>query len=134
IKERGGLVLVEDPEAAQEPEKPSSAASTGLVDEILQVPELARRFANFADQSRLAQQSSLSANPMQGTNLDEIISTLHACTGYDFSEYKKPTLSRRIQRRMGLRNVADVPGYVSLLNKDPEESFHLFKDMLIGVT
>lgn len=134
IKERGGLVLVEDPEAAQEPEKPSSAASTGLVDEILQVPELARRFANFADQSRLAQQSSLSANPMQGTNLDEIISTLHACTGYDFSEYKKPTLSRRIQRRMGLRNVADVPGYISLLNEDPEESFHLFKDMLIGVT
>jgi two-component system, chemotaxis family, CheB/CheR fusion protein len=41
---------------------------------------------------------------------------------------------RRIQRRMGLRQIADTADYVMLLHTDADELAQLAKDMLIGVS
>jgi hypothetical protein len=44
------------------------------------------------------------------------------------------SLGRRIQRRMGLRQVTSTADYVELLRTEREEVQNLFRDLLIGVT
>ncbi len=51
-----------------------------------------------------------------------------------FSLYKKSTLSRRIERRMGLHKIKKVTDYVRYLRENSQESNLLFKELLIGVT
>ena len=41
---------------------------------------------------------------------------------------------RRIQRRMGLNQMADISDYARFLRESPDELARLSKDMLIGVT
>ncbi|MGQ9425196.1 chemotaxis protein CheB [Gilvimarinus sp. F26214L] len=135
IKEAGGLVLVESPQTASYKGMPRSASGTGLADYVLPVPELTEKLADFARQPHLIQRAQeRSIVGLGEKNLQNIIEALHLRSGYDFREYKKPTLSRRIQRRMGLRNETDASSYVELLKSDDHEAFQLFKDMLIGVT
>ena len=66
--------------------------------------------------------------------LTSAIALLHAQTKFDFSGYKTATLRRRIQRRMSLRHLDQMPAYVELLRNDPAEVTALFKDLLINVT
>jgi two-component system CheB/CheR fusion protein len=66
--------------------------------------------------------------------LEKIIILLRTFTGNDFSLYKKSTLYRRIERRMGVHKIDKISSYVSLLQENPKEIDILFKEMLIGVT
>jgi two-component system CheB/CheR fusion protein len=67
-------------------------------------------------------------------HLRSILSILRLQTGTDFQSYKKGTLGRRIQSRMGLRHVASTADYLELLRTERDEVQNLFKDLLIGVT
>lgn len=135
IKEAGGVVLVEDPEGASYKGMPKSAAATGLADYILPISELANKLVVFARQPHLLRRSrNQPPHGLADTDLLRIIEALRLRTGYDFKEYKKPTLSRRIQRRMALRNLSDPGQYLDTLNNDDHEPPLLIKDMLIGVT
>src|SRR4029077_8622039 len=44
------------------------------------------------------------------------------------------TLHRRIQRRMGLKQIGSISDYLRFLRENPEELEKLSRDMLIGVT
>ncbi len=66
--------------------------------------------------------------------LQTIIALLRARVKYDFSCYKKGTLTRRVQRRMGLRHVESMSDYVQYLRENSDEVVALYKDLLIGVT
>ena len=55
-------------------------------------------------------------------------------TGFDLGAYKSETVNRRIERRMGIRQISDFEEYVDLLKKEPIECENLAKDMLISVT
>ncbi|MEX1032229.1 MAG: CheR family methyltransferase, partial [Cellvibrionaceae bacterium] len=135
ITEAGGVVVVEDPGKADYPGMPKSAAATGMADFVLPIPELAKKLADFARQPHLIRRSQDQAmHGLDEQSLVQIIEALHLRTGYDFREYKKPTLSRRIQRRMGLRNISEPANYIDVIQTDDQESALLFKDMLIGVT
>ena len=59
---------------------------------------------------------------------------LRAHTGHDFSLYKKNTLYRRIERRMGIHQIDKIATYVRYLQENPQELDLLFKELLIGVT
>ena len=59
---------------------------------------------------------------------------LRAHTGHDFSLYKKSTIYRRIERRMGLHQIDTIAHYVRYLQENPQEVDLLFKELLIGVT
>src|SRR6202044_934152 len=48
--------------------------------------------------------------------------------------YKKSTISRRVERRMGLHQITKIADYVRYLRENPQESELLFKELLIGVT
>lgn len=54
--------------------------------------------------------------------------------GCDFRHYKKTTILRRVERRMGLHRIQDMGRYYDLLRRDLNELNQLFKDLLINVT
>ncbi|MFB6375593.1 MAG: protein-glutamate O-methyltransferase CheR, partial [Bradymonadaceae bacterium] len=55
-------------------------------------------------------------------------------TGTDLSKYKRPTLLRRIGRRMQVRDIEHLGDYADLVASDAEELHELFDELLIGVT
>ena len=72
------------------------------------------------------------AKPPNG--LHSILAVLRARTKYDFRGYKKGTLQRRIERRMGLHQIGTVDEYLDFLRGHAVEADRLLKDLLIGVT
>ncbi|HZF56549.1 MAG TPA: CheR family methyltransferase, partial [Polyangiaceae bacterium] len=67
-------------------------------------------------------------------SFNEILAILRTRTRNDFSGYKKPTLLRRIQRRMGLNHTAALSEYVKLLRQTSSEVTTLSDDLMIHVT
>ena len=59
---------------------------------------------------------------------------LRAHGGNDFSCYKKSTIDRRIERRMGVHQFNSLARYVRFLQENPQEVELLNKELLIGVT
>ena len=66
--------------------------------------------------------------------IEKICVLLRSQTGHDFSLYKRSTIHRRIERRMGLHEIAAIADYVRYLQESPQETLLLFKELLIGVT
>jgi len=68
------------------------------------------------------------------SGLNRILMQLRSVTGHDFSQYKKSTIGRRIERRMAMHNIEDKEVYVRYLKEHPSEVHLLFKELLINVT
>ncbi|MBV9362523.1 MAG: PAS domain-containing protein, partial [Betaproteobacteria bacterium] len=54
--------------------------------------------------------------------------------GFDFTGYKRPSLMRRVQRRMQIAGVEGFDSYIDYLEVHPEEFAQLFNTILINVT
>jgi two-component system CheB/CheR fusion protein len=66
--------------------------------------------------------------------LEALLQYLKESRGFDFTGYKRASLSRRIQRRMQLAGIDDYAAYTSLLEANPGEFAELFDTILINVT
>jgi two-component system CheB/CheR fusion protein len=66
--------------------------------------------------------------------VEKVCVLLRSQTGHDFSLYKRSTVYRRIERRMGLHQLDSIADYVRYLQESPQETQLLFKELLIGVT
>ncbi|MFI3155395.1 MAG: CheR family methyltransferase [Methylococcaceae bacterium] len=75
-------------------------------------------------------------NPTHKTQsaLEQIVILLQQRSDNDFSLYKKNTIYRRIERRMGLHQIDEITKYAHYLRQNPQELDLLFKELLIGVT
>ncbi|MGI4832150.1 MAG: CheR family methyltransferase [Janthinobacterium lividum] len=136
IKERGGAVYVQNPREAEFNEMPRNAIATELVDEVLPVAEIPGRILAYRDGLGTVEIAVEAVNQpeQQQQALREIFAQLRIRTGHDFSNYKRATLLRRIERRINVRNLPDLPSYTAFLHENPEESHALLKDLLISVT
>jgi len=136
IKEKSGLVLVQDPADAKYDSMPRSVIDAGLADIISPAAELPAHVINYLQHPRREVFSGL--EPILGDNslsaLEKIAVLLRARTGNDFSLYKKSTVYRRIERRMELHQLDHIATYVRYLRENPQEQDLLFKELLIGVT
>jgi len=137
VKEKGGLVIVQDPDEADYDGMPRSAMLTGAVDLVLPAARIAEALEKFAQSKALAPADPDSA-PREGAPdaLSEIIGLLRARTAHDFTLYKPGTLQRRIERRMAMAaiGIADMGRYLEILRGDASELERLAKDLLINVT
>ncbi|MCE6992950.1 PAS domain S-box protein [Dyadobacter sp. CY323] len=136
IKENGGAVFVQNPREAAFNEMPRHAIATNLVDDILPVAQLPEKLVSY--QNSLGK-VSIRVDPgmrpdSEQQALREIFAHLRLRTGHDFSNYKRPTLMRRFERRISVRNLPDLPAYVTFLHENPDEAQALLKDLLISVT
>lgn len=134
VKEKGGLVLVQEPASAKFGGMPRSAIDTGLADIVAPAETLpARLVAAYRHPLPAQAHDRLPEGPTESA-LDKITLLLRARTGRDFSPYKKSTIVRRIERRMGIHQIDKIAVYVRYLQENPGEVDLLFKELLIGVT
>jgi two-component system CheB/CheR fusion protein len=134
IKGEGGMVMAQTPETAGQPGMPSSAIATGLVDKVLAPAKMPAALLAYAANRHARDTAPPVSQAASANRLSAIFAVLRARTKYDFRGYKKGTLNRRIERRMGLQQIDSVAKYADYLRSHPAETDQLFKDLLIGVT
>ena len=134
IKERGGAVFVQDPASAKFDGMPRSAVDTGMADMVAPANTLAARIIAFLRHTPVLVAADVDFDEPDHDALDKIVVLLRAQSGHDFSSYKKSTIYRRIERRMGLHQLASLADYVRYVRANPHEAQLLFKELLIGVT
>jgi two-component system CheB/CheR fusion protein len=144
IKERGGLSIAQDPHEAEHSSMPRSSISTGAIDLVLPVAEMAARLVRYY---RLEKQLVLppeaepdtAERPSKAASSDEValrqvLALMQNRTGHDFSAYKRASVLRRLGRRMQVNEVETLPEYLELLRTRPGEARSLLKDLLVSVT
>ncbi|HEX5804270.1 MAG TPA: chemotaxis protein CheB [Azospira sp.] len=134
IKENAGLVLVQEPANAKFDSMPRSAIDEGLADIVAAPEELPQRIMDYLSHVPRIKAGEPGGTLHSGSSLEKVLILLRDKTGQDFSLYKKSTIYRRIERRMGIHQIAKIAGYVQFLQDNPQELDLLFKEFLIGVT
>ena len=134
IKEKGGVALAQEPASAKFDSMPRSAIDAGLADIVAPAEELPGKIIDFLRHSHLLIRTERPIEDKDQSALEKILILLRARTGHDFSMYKKNTLYRRIERRMGIHQIDRIASYVRYLRENPQELELLFKELLIGVT
>ena len=133
IKDQGGIVMVQDPKEAQFDGMPQSAINTGQVDYVLPLEKLAEELFYIVSQ------------PTSGTQLERlvekeediflrILQLTRQYTSLDFTLYKRPTLIRRIARRMSIKKIDTPKEYLDFVKGNEPEAILLSREFLIGVT
>lgn len=134
IKEHAGVVLVQEPASAKFNGMPRSAIDAGLADIVAAAAELPARLLQYLRHTPLLAGTKGLEESGAESQLEKVILLLRAHTGHDFTLYKRSTLYRRIERRMGLHQISKIGNYVRYLRENPAEAQLLFKELLIGVT
>jgi two-component system, chemotaxis family, CheB/CheR fusion protein len=65
---------------------------------------------------------------------EELLEFIKEERGFDFTGYKRPSLLRRIRKRMDTLGIEGYDLYLARLQADPDEFTHLFDTILINVT
>jgi two-component system, chemotaxis family, CheB/CheR fusion protein len=133
IKENNGIVMVQEPATAKFDSMPRNAIKSVMVDIVAPANELPKKLMLLLKQMPLLEADHNVVSNDESA-LDKIIILLRTHTGNDFSFYKKNTLYRRIERRMGVHKIDKIASYITFLQKNPKEVEILFKELLIGVT
>jgi len=134
IKEQGGVALVQDPASAKFDSMPRSAIDAGLADLVAPVSDLPGKIIGYLNHSYSISKADHLLEDKDQSALEKVIILLRSRTGHDFSLYKRNTLYRRIERRMGIHQIDRIAGYVRYLQENSQEVELLFKELLIGVT
>ncbi len=134
IKEKAGLVLVQEPASAKFDSMPRSAIAAGLADQVAPAEELPGKLIDYLRHAVTIVKTGLPIEEKDQSALEKVLILLRAKTGQDFSLYKKNTIYRRVERRMSIHQIDRIATYVRFLQENPQEVELLFKELLIGVT
>lgn len=133
IKNNGGTVVVQDPMSAKFDGMPNSALSTGYADIILTPEMIPEELIDYLAQAPLIK-SFNEQNQKEEYVLHGILEAIKDASGYDFRDYKKPTIQRRLAKRMNELHMKSMHNYLAFLNSNPEEVKIICQDFLIRVT
>lgn len=128
----GGVTLVQEPSTVKYDGMPVSAIQAGYASHILPVEKMPEILQ--IDLDTLAIRGEMPPSSIAADGVTRILALLRTGTGHDFSQYKKTTISRRIERRMMQHNIEDIDIYARYLSEHPSEVQTLFKELLINVT
>lgn len=150
IKDDGGFTYAQDPRSAKFQDMPRNSIAAGVVDFVLLPEEIAKKLtemmknSNFStekkgpsaekrESERLMQEQQ---TPDLGENqaLYKIFHLLRTQANMDFTDYKRATIHRRLQRRMKAHKSKDLEDYAHYLQNHDEEILALYNDILINVT
>lgn len=134
IKEKAGVVFVQEPSSAKFDGMPRSVIDEGDVDVIAPVEELPGKIIGFLKYPSHNAKQGHGDDDKTSSAMEKIIILLRSQTRQDFSFYKKPTVYRRIERRMSVHQIDKIADYVHYLQENPQEVELLFNELLIGVT
>ncbi|MBN1236942.1 MAG: response regulator [Gammaproteobacteria bacterium] len=142
IKERGGLTMLEESQEAPAGGFSAEPFATAHIDMILPVSDMSDKLLSYARHTLRQEHYSAETPPERGAAVTDrrdeqllpITELLRHETTHDFRRYRKNTLWRRVQRRMGLNQIDALPDYLDLLRADRLEVQALRRDLLICVT
>ena len=147
VKENGGITMAQSPGDAAHDAMPRAAITTGMVDIVMPVADMGQRLVELwrnAQHIRLPHEEPagpVAQGPDSGAEaslaeqaLQEVMELLRTSTRHDFRHYKRATVLRRLERRLQVNRLADLPAYRDFLRDHPEEAAPLLQDMLISVT
>ncbi|MFY7942428.1 MAG: CheR family methyltransferase, partial [Burkholderiaceae bacterium] len=135
LRAAGGYVMAQAPETAKFDSMPRSVIASTLVDAVLPPEGLASRVLALTQgrADRLASGEILDM-PEVKPALQRLFENLIKTTGIDFSDYKLPTMMRRIERRMAVLDCASVSDYADAVDASSDECELLRRELLIPVT
>ncbi|HET7898947.1 MAG TPA: chemotaxis protein CheB, partial [Flavisolibacter sp.] len=131
IQKNGGMVLVQDPISAKFDGMPNSAIASGFADYILAPELMPEEIFNYIKERPVRVPGD--GKPDE-SYLPEVLKLVEKSCQYDFTNYKTPTILRRIGRRMAQLNYRKFSDYLEFLRTSQEECKLLGKEFLIGVT
>ncbi len=139
VKAAGGLVIIENPVTAAYPGMPESLAPSTvdlvadlvrigpLLADLLATPSIRASGPSFA-------LSAPTAAEEEERSFQALLTQVRERSGIDFSRYKRPTILRRLQRRLVATGMRQLPDYLHYLARQPEEYARLVGSFLINVT
>jgi len=133
IKRNGGTVIVQDPVTALFDGMPSNAIATGIADLVLPPESMADELIQLLNESP-AVRSFHAQNERAEFILRDIMLKIRSGTSLDFSYYKRPTLFRRLSKRMSELGITKIEDYQNYLDTNIEEVHVLSKEFLINVS
>lgn len=134
IKGEGGITFAQDSSAKYDG-MPASAIASGSVDLVLPPEGIAEELTRIAGHPYVSGGIELEAvGDTRDAQMGQLFSMLRRATRVDFSEYKPPTIGRRVARRMALHKIEQLADYIALLQRDQGEVGALYQDLLINVT
>jgi len=128
----GGLCLVQEPASAKFGGMPESSIKAGYGTRVLTPEQMPQALRDGTRPLPIRQAESVPSLAAGG--LGRILMLLRSATGHDFSQYKKSTLARRVERRMSQHGIEDAEVYARFLKERPAEVQLLFRELLINVT
>jgi two-component system, chemotaxis family, CheB/CheR fusion protein len=131
VKAEGGITFAQD-QSAKFDSMPSSAIAAGAVDFVLSPRQISDELAAIA--RRPAPRNGEIASPGDDATMGRLLRLLRKECGVDFTQYKQPTIARRLSRRMAVRKSESLDDYLQVVEKEPGELDALFDDLLINVT
>ncbi|HJT25126.1 MAG TPA: chemotaxis protein CheB [bacterium] len=137
IKAEGGVTFAQEPDTAKFDGMPRSAVSTGAVDFVMPPAKIAQELLSISRHPYVhAARPDIIEKvlPDRQEVFLRIFTLLKQATGTDFTYYKKPTIKRRILRRMVLLKMDNIEQYVRYLRDNKKEIQALYQDLLINVT
>ncbi|MCA1726075.1 MAG: PAS domain S-box protein, partial [Thermomicrobia bacterium] len=123
----GGTVIIQNPQTASYPSMPQSLAPT-TVDIIADIEQIG------AILSDLVKADGAVGPPTEERALRTFLEQVRARSGIDFSGYKMPTITRRLQRRMLATGATRLTDYIRFLGTNSDEYQRLISSFLIKVT
>ncbi len=128
IHRAGGATLVQSRSTSKFPDMPAVALKLGVVDREVDVEELADAILE------LSEDDVPFRRPAEATAMDRIRQAVKLQTSMDLRDYRLPTVTRRLQRRMDAVKVRTLAEYAEIIESDTAEAQNLHNDMLIAVT
>ncbi len=126
VKEAGGTVVIQDPQTASFPGMPSAVVPT-IIDIIAPLEGIGPLLADLVSGVRMPGRN-------EDVAVDAILALVREQTGFDFAPYKRPTIRRRLQRRLVATHQTDLDAYRSYLGTQAGEAERLASSFLIKVT
>ena len=133
VKARLGISLVQDPQTTQFPGMIQNVLNTQLADYVAAPEELPGKIIRYLKTTRENYPQIRQSLFQDSQGQEEVFDLLKQQTNLDFRAYKRELIFGRLARRMNVRGLNDLSGYVRFLKANPGETWRLFKELLIDV-
>ncbi|HET8859546.1 chemotaxis protein CheB [Marivirga sp.] len=134
IKKNGGMVIVQEPSSAKFKDMPLSVIESGNADAILPPHLIPEEIIAYLKREELSAELSEEVTKNNESQLTEILNLVKQYTPLDFTNYKRPTIIRRIVIRMTKNDIKTLTGYINYIHENTGELEILAKEFLISVT
>jgi two-component system CheB/CheR fusion protein len=133
IKTNGGIIVVQDPVTAAFDGMPNSVLGAQLGDLIVPPEMIAQELSQLLNDSP-QMKAFQTANYKEESYVRELLHEIKDKAGHDFTYYKRPTILRRLAKRLSELGINSVKKYIDYVALHPDELSVISKEFLINVS